>query len=206
MDLIEFEHPIARDLVTRLRCKDFPPSRFRAYTQRLGCLLAVEATRNLPTTPVEVETPLETTFGEVLKRPPVLLPVLRAGLGLLQPFTDILPDSPVAFAGLRRDEGTGVAQWQYQCIPNIAGRTVIVLDPMLATGGTAASVVGYLMDRKAESVILVTVIAAPEGIANLRQFTELTLITANVDRELDENWFIRPGIGDYGERLFSGGS
>ena len=206
MDLIEFEHPIARDLVTRLRCKDFPPSRFRAYTQRLASMLAVEATRNLQTVPVEVETPLELTFGEVLKRPPVLLPVLRAGLGLLQPFMDLLPDSPVAFVALRRDEATGIAQWQYQFIPNVAGRTVIVLDPMLATGGTAAEVVSFLMERKVESIIMVCVIAAPEGIARLREFSELTLITANVDRELDENWFIRPGMGDYGERLFSGGS
>ncbi len=206
MDLIEFEHPIARDLVTRLRCKDFPPSRFRAYTQRLASMLAVEATRNLQTVPVEVDTPLELTFGEVLKRPPVLLPVLRAGLGLLQPFMDLLPDSPVAFVALRRDEATGIAQWQYQFIPNVAGRTVIVLDPMLATGGTAAEVVSFLMERKVESIIMVCVIAAPEGIARLREFSELTLITANVDRELDENWFIRPGMGDYGERLFSGGS
>lgn len=206
MNLIEFEHPIARDLVTRLRCKDFPPSRFRAYTQRLACLLAVEATRNLPTAPVEVETPLEFTYGEVIRRPPILLPILRAGLGLLQPFMDLLPDSPVAFAGLRRDETTARAQWQYNFIPNVSGRTVIILDPMLATGGTASEVLEYLMERKAESAILVTVIAAPEGIARLRDFQELTLITANVDRELDENWFIRPGMGDYGERLFSGGS
>jgi uracil phosphoribosyltransferase len=206
MELIEFEHPIARDLVTRLRCKDFPPSRFRAFTERLGCLLAVEATRNLPTTPVEVETPLELTLGEVLKRPPVLLPVLRAGLGMLPPFMNLLPDSPVAFAALKRNEETALAQWQYHSIPNLSGRTVIVLDPMLATGGTAVEVVRYLLDRKAGTVILVTVVAAPEGIARLKEFTELTVITANVDRELDENWFIRPGLGDFGDRLFSGGS
>jgi len=109
MNHIELEHPIARDLVTRLRCKDFPPSRVRACTRRLAYLLAVEATRNLPTAPVEVETPLEFTYGEVIRKPPVLLPVLRAGLGLLQPFVDLLPDSPVAFAGLRRDEATGRA-------------------------------------------------------------------------------------------------
>ena len=202
MELIEFEHPVARDFVTRLRRKDAPPVRFRAYSNRLAYLLAVEATRNLRTIPAEVVTPLETTLGEVLVNPPVIVPVLRAGLGILDAFQDLLPDSPVAFIGISRDESTAEPKWHYSSIPNVSGRDVLLLDPMLATGGTAASVIDHLFSRNAAGVTLISVVAAPEGIARLSRFDNLTIITVCVDRELDSNWFIRPGLGDYGDRLF----
>jgi len=203
MEIIEFEHPVARDFVTRLRRKDAPPARFRAYSNRLAYLLAVEATRDLSTVPAEVVTPLETTLGEVLIDPPVIIPILRAGLGLLDAFQDLLPESPVAFIGISRNESTAEPDWHYAAIPNVAGRKVIILDPMLATGGTAGSVIEYLFRKKASEIILVSVVAAPEGIARLAGFDNLTIITVCVDRELDSNWFIRPGLGDYGDRLFS---
>ncbi len=205
MEMIEFEHPVARDFVTRLRRKDAPPVRFRAYANRLAYLLAVEATRDLRTIPAQVETPLETTLGEVLIDPPVIVPVLRAGLGILEPFQDLLPDSPVAFIGMSRNETTAEPVWHYSSIPNVAGKKVIVLDPMLATGGTASVVIEYLFDKNAAEVILVSVVAAPEGIAKLSVFENLTVITVCVDRELDSNWFIRPGLGDFGDRLYSKG-
>lgn len=205
MEIIEFEHPVARDFVTRLRRKDAPPSRFRAYSNRLAYLLAVEATRDLTTIPAKVTTPMEETLGEVLENPPVIVPILRAGLGILDAFQDLLPDSPVAFIGISRNENTAEPCWHYSSIPNVAGRKVLVLDPMLATGGTASSVIEYLFKMKASEVILVTVVAAPEGIARLKGFDNLTIITVCVDRELDNNWYIRPGLGDYGDRLFSGG-
>lgn len=205
MEMIEFEHPVARDFVTRLRRNDLSPQLFRAYSTRLGYLLAVEATRDLQTEPVEVCTPLEKTYGEIISSPPVIVPVLRAGLGLLGPFQDILPDSPVAFAGVTRDEKTARPDWQYRAFPNVSGRKIILLDPMLATGGTAESVVEYLFENKASEVILVSVVAAPEGVARLRRFDDLTVIAVCVDRELDSSWFIRPGLGDYGDRLFSEG-
>ena len=205
MEMIEFEHPVARDFVTRLRRKDAPPVRFRAYANRLAYLLAVEATRDLRTIPAQVETPLETTLGEVLIDPPVIVPVLRAGLGILEAFQDLLPDSPVAFIGMSRDESTAEPVWHYSSIPNVAGKKVIVLDPMLATGGTASAVLEYLFEKKASEVILVSVVAAPEGIAKLSIFENLTVITVCVDRELDANWFIRPGLGDFGDRLYSNG-
>ncbi len=206
MEIIEFEHPVARDFVTRLRRVDAPPARFRAYSARLAYLLAVEATRDLKTVPAEVVTPLETTLGEVLVDPPVIVPILRAGLGILDAFQDLLPDSPVAFIGISRDEKTAEPDWHYTAIPNVAGRKVIILDPMLATGGTAGSVIKYLFSKKASEIILVSVVAAPEGIARLQEFDNLTIITVCVDRELDANWFIRPGLGDYGDRLFSDNS
>ena len=205
MEMIEFEHPIARDFVTRLRRKDAPPVRFRAYADRLAYLLAVEATRDLRTVPAQVETPLESTLGEVLIDPPVIVPVLRAGLGILKAFQDLLPDSPVAFIGMSRNETTAEPIWHYSSIPNVAGKKVIVLDPMLATGGTASAVIEYLFEKKASDVILVSVVAAPEGIARLSVFENLTVITVCVDRELDSNWFIRPGLGDFGDRLYSNG-
>ncbi|PIE52366.1 uracil phosphoribosyltransferase [Candidatus Fermentibacteria bacterium] len=206
MEIIEFEHPVARDFVTRLRRKDASPAGFRAYSNRLGYLLAVEATRDLTTVPAQVSTPLEETLGEVVENPPVIIPVLRAGLGILDAFQNLLPDSPVAFIGINRDESTAEPVWHYTSIPNVAGRKVIVLDPMLATGGTARSVVEYLFDKRASEVILVSVVAAPEGIARLKDFDNLTVITVCVDRELDASWYIRPGLGDYGDRLFSGGN
>lgn len=203
MEIIEFEHPVARDFVTRLRRKDASPARFRAYSNRLAYLLAVEATRDLKTVPAEVNTPLETTLGEVLVNPPVIVPVLRAGLGILDAFQDLLPDSPVAFIGITRNEKTAEPEWHYSAIPNVAGKKVIVLDPMLATGGTARSVIEHLFGKMATEIILVSVVAAPEGIARLQEFDNLTIITVCVDRELDSSWFIRPGLGDYGDRLFS---
>lgn len=203
MEIIEFEHPVARDFVTRLRRKDAPPAAFRAYSNRLAYLLAVEATRDLVTVPAEVLTPLEATLGEILVNPPVIIPILRAGLGLLDAFQDLLPESPVAFIGITRNENTAEPDWHYTSIPNVAGRKVILLDPMLATGGTAASVIEYLLLKKASHVTLVSVVAAPEGIAKLAAYDNLTIITVCVDRELDSNWYIRPGLGDYGDRLFS---
>lgn len=205
MEMIEFEHPIARDFVTRLRRKNLPPVKFRAYSKRLAYLLAVEATRDLITMPAQVTTPLEDTLGEVLVDPPVIVPILRAGLGMLDAFQDLLPDSSVAFIGMKRDEVTAKPVKHYSSIPNVTGKKVIILDPMLATGGTAASVIENLFQRKASEIILVSVVAAPEGVARLKSFDNLTVITVCVDRELDSNWYIRPGLGDYGDRLFSDG-
>ena len=205
MEMIEFEHPIARDFVTRLRRKNLPPVKFRAYSKRLAYLLAVEATRDLITVPAKVTTPLEDTLGEVLIDPPVIVPILRAGLGMLDAFQDLLPDSSVAFIGMKRDETTAKAVKHYSSIPNVSGKRVIILDPMLATGGTAASVIESLFKKKASEIILVCVVAAPEGVARLKSFDNLRVITVCVDRELDSNWYIRPGLGDFGDRLFSDG-
>jgi len=206
METIEFEHPVARDILTSLRSRFTRPDQFRKQAFRLGMMLAVEATRNLQTSPVEIETPMEKTLGEKCVTFPVLIPVLRAGLSLLAPFQELLPDSPVAFVAMQRDEKTGKARWLYDSINNLQGRDVLLLDPMLATGGTAAGVIDYIIERGADEITLVSVVAAPEGIHRLREYSNLTIITASVDRELDENWFILPGLGDYGDRLFQGGS
>jgi len=202
METIEFEHPVARDILTRLRNRGTGPDEFRRQAHRLGLMLAMEATRNLSTRPVSIESPMEETLGEVCTDLPVLLPVLRAGLGLLAPFQEFLPDSPVAFVALRRNEEDGKAKWLYDSVQNLRGRDVILLDPMLATGGTVASVMEFLQEKGVGQMILVSVVAAPEGVERLRSFKDLTIITAAMDRELDERWFILPGLGDFGDRLF----
>ena len=202
METIEFEHPVARSLLTRLRDRNTGSEEFCRLAVRLGYMLAVEATRNLGTMPLQVETPMETTLGEICAEVPVLMPVLRAGLGILPPFRELLPDSPVAFVGIRRDESTAEPEWLYDSIPDLSGRHVIVLDPMLATAGTASAVIEHLNERGASEITLVSVVAAPEGIHRLGGYDNLTVITVSVDRELDERWFILPGLGDFGDRLF----
>lgn len=204
METIEFEHPVARSILTRLRNRNTTSEEFNRLTYRLGFMLAVEATRNMGTLPLPVETPMEKTFGEKCTEYPVLLPVMRAGLGLLAPFQELLPESPVAFIAMKRDENTGEAEWLYDSVQNLSGRDLIILDPMLATAGTALNVIDYVLEKGAKKVILISVIASPEGISMLRKYSDLTFITVSVDRELDKNWFILPGLGDFGDRLFQG--
>ena len=204
METIEFEHPVARSILTKLRERSTPPDEYRKLTNRLGFMLAVEATRNLGTLPLTVETPMENTLGEECAEYPMLIPVMRAGLGLLAPFQELLPESPVAFIAMKRDEKTGKADWLYDSITIIQGRDLIILDPMLATAGTARSVIDYVLAKGAENITMVSIVASPEGIYRLRDYDNLTFITVSVDRELDENWFILPGLGDFGDRLYKG--
>jgi len=203
METIEFEHPLARSILTRMRDRDTGPDEFRRLAHRMGFMLAVEATRNIRTAPMHVETPMEPTLGETTVDSPVIMPVLRAGLGILAPFQELLPDSKVAFVALRRDEDTGRPDWLYDSVPDLAGSQVIVLDPMLATAGTASAVLDYLADAGVRETTLVSVVAAPEGIHRLGAYENLTVITVSVDRELDGRWFILPGLGDFGDRLYN---
>lgn len=202
MELIEFEHPVARDIMTRLRNRSITKARFNTLSNRLSYLLAVEATRNLSTVPVEVDTPLEKTWGELCENIPVIIAVLRAGLGILKGFNDFLPEAPVGFLGVRRDEKTAEASMYYNSLPDMRGRSAFLLDPMLATGGTAELAIKYLRDNGCGEIVLISVVAVHEGISRLKSFKNLTIITASVDRELDQNWYIRPGLGDYGQRLY----
>lgn len=204
MEIIEFEHPVARDILTSLRDRRTCSEEFRYLTYRISLLLAVESTRNIPTLPVSVETPLEVTFGEKCDKCPAIIPILRAGLGMLGAFQDMLPSAHVSFVALRRDEKDAKADWLYDSVQNLNGRDVLILDPMLATGGTASRVIQYAIDAGAGNISLVSIVASPEGVERLKKFEELRVITASVDRQLDENWYIRPGLGDFGDRLYSG--
>jgi uracil phosphoribosyltransferase len=201
------DHPIVAAKLTALRDIGTDTPTFRRLVDDLVTLLAYEATRDVPVETVTVTTPLTTTQGvRLTSPPPLVVPVLRAGVGMLDGLTRLLPDAEVGFAGLVRDEETAEASWYADRLPqSAAGRAVVVLDPMLATGGTLVSVVSTLLERGAESVTCVCLLASPEGIARLdSEFPDdrVLLVLASVDERLDERAYIVPGLGDAGDRLF----
>ncbi|MEZ5273325.1 MAG: uracil phosphoribosyltransferase [Ilumatobacteraceae bacterium] len=199
------DHPLIADSLTRVRAKETPNALFRQELERIGTLLIAEATKGLPTGSVSVETPLTTTLGRQLSSQPVVVPVLRAGLGFLHAAQDLLPNADVGFIGVARDEETHQPKPYVNKLPeSLAGRQVIVLDPMLATGGSLAHTCHLLLERGATgTIIVVCVLAAPEGIELLRnEGLELAVYTAALDERLNEQAFIVPGLGDAGDRQF----
>jgi uracil phosphoribosyltransferase len=201
------DHPIVAAKLTALRDVSTDTPTFRRLVDDLVTLLAYEATREVPVEVVTVETPLTATTGVRLSSPPPLVvPVLRAGVGMLDGMIRLLPDAEVGFAGLVRDEETAEASWYADRLPHdAAGRWVVVLDPMLATGGTLVAVVTSLLERGAQSVTCVCLLASPEGVARLdNEFPDdrVQLVVAAVDDKLDDRAYIVPGLGDAGDRLF----
>lgn len=205
MKTVVLDHPLAAHKLTLLRDRKTPVSLFRILTEELGLLLAVESTRSLPVVPVAVETPLERTHGEALPPlDPVLVPVLRAGLGLLGPFLQLLPTAKVGHLGLYRDHDSLVPVPYYRNFPPLLeSRPVFILDPMLATGGSASEAVRQLKEAGAKRITLASVLATPEGLGRLdADHPDLTVVTAAVDRQLNEKGYILPGLGDAGDRTF----
>ncbi len=204
MPLHVLDHPLASHLVAQLRDRTTKPATFRTLAHQLTLLLAVEATRDLETENREIATPLESTRARVLGRQPlVVVPVLRAGLGMVQPFTDLFPDVSVGYVGLERDHETARARSYYCKLPPVAGRHVFVIDPMLATGGSAAQAIGVVREHGATDVRLVSIVSAPEGVAEVERRHPGTVIhTAALDRGLNDRKYIVPGLGDFGDRLY----
>ena len=205
MELRVLEHPLMLHKLTLLRDRKTPGALFRALVEEIGLLLAVEATRSLDTDAVAVETPLERTQGRRLQPlDPVLVPVLRAGLGLLPAFQTLLPTAKVGHLGLYRDHDSLVPVPYYRNFPPLLEeRPVFVLDPMLATGGSASEAVRQLKAAGARKITLVSVLAAPEGIERLRaDHPDLAVVTGAVDRQLNDRGYILPGLGDAGDRIF----
>jgi uracil phosphoribosyltransferase len=197
------EHPLAGALLTQLRDVDTGPSRYRALTRRLGALLVIEATKDLSTEPHKVDTPLEPFEGTKLARGLVAIPVLRAGLGLLDAVTDLYPDAVVGYLGMERDEVTHLPRDYYAKIPPLQGRRALVLDPMLATGGSGSAAVAYVKAAGATDIGFVCVVAAPEGLARMQaDHPDVPIVAAALDRELNEHAYIVPGLGDFGDRLY----
>jgi uracil phosphoribosyltransferase len=204
------DHPLVTHKLTLLRDERSDTATFRALADELVTLLAYEATREVRTTEVAVTTPVGTAIGAKLAEPkPLIVPVLRAGIGMLDGMTRLLPMASVGFVGMVRDEESLVASTYANRLPSdLTGRDTFVLDPMLATGGTLVTVIGLLAARGAASVTAICLLASPEGLARVEEaFPEgatpsVRVVTGAVDERLNNKGYIVPGLGDAGDRLF----
>ncbi|GAA4407232.1 uracil phosphoribosyltransferase [Tsukamurella soli] len=198
------DHPLAAVRLTALRDGSSDNARFRAALKELTQMLIYEAMRTARVSTVPVTTPLETTDGYRLAAPPLLVPVLRAGLGMVDQAHAMIPESQVGFVGMGRNEETHIPEPYFESLPaDVSDRPVFVLDPMLATGGSMVQALQLLAQRGATDVTAVCVVAAPEGVAALADSGyPVRLVTAAVDRGLNENAYIVPGLGDAGDRQF----
>jgi uracil phosphoribosyltransferase len=203
MPVTVLEHALGAYLLSQLRDATTPPDRFRILTRALTQILVVEATRRLPTRAITVRTPLEETPGVALACEMVAVPVLRAGLGMLEAVLELLPECSVGYVGLERDETTAIATSYYCKLPTMEGKTALLLDPMLATGGSAAWAANQLYSAGAADMLLLCIVAAPQGVARLvESFPTLHIVTASLDRDLSDRKYILPGLGDFGDRLY----
>jgi uracil phosphoribosyltransferase len=203
MALFVVDHPLARHLLTQLRDRTTPPPLFRTIAKRLTIALVLEAVRGLPTVEVEVETPLAPTRGWAISPDLVAVPILRAGLGMLEAVTELFPEVSVGYIGLERDEATFQPTSYYAKMPPVEGRHVLLLDPMLATGGSAVAAAASIAERRPAEIRFVCVVAAPEGVARMeREHPAVPIFTAALDERLNEYAYIVPGLGDFGDRLF----
>ena len=204
MDPIVVEHPVLADRLTVLRDRDTPHGAFRRALHEAAAIVAIEATRDLPAEELTVQTPLEPTGGRRLGGDVAVVPVLRAGLAMVEGFLSLLPDARVGHLGLQRDEETLIPRGYFERLPeNLGAAHVFMLDPMLATGGSAVHALDRLKDVGAREVRLICLVCAPEGIRAVQaRHPDVAIWTAAVDRCLDDNGYIRPGLGDAGDRVF----
>lgn len=203
MALTVIQHPLVTHVLTHLRDKTTKPALFRTLSHQITLLLALEATRDLATEDKPIDTPLEPTTGRVLAKPLAIVPILRAGLGMVEPFLDLFPDVSVGYVGLERDHVTAVAHSYYCKLPPLKDRRVLVVDPMLATGGSAAQALDVVKTAGAKDLALVCIVSAPEGVALVEErHPDVPIFTAALDRELNAQKYILPGLGDFGDRLY----
>jgi uracil phosphoribosyltransferase len=196
------DNPLVKRDVALLRDVRTTPDRFRAAMQRIGTVIAVEAAQNLTLRTTRVHTPLEETDGYEMAHDVVLLPVLRAGVSLVEPFSALMPEAKIAYIGLIRDEGTLSTREYYYNVPTLNPNSVVyILDPMLATGGSICATIQRITSVGARNIVVVAVIAAPEGVKRVETaYPDVPIITAALDRCLNEHGFIMPGLGDAGDR------
>ena len=192
------------DALVALRDKETPPDAFRRLATRISVLLAAEALRAVPTASVTVETPIGPAGGRRVSGDVVVVPVLRAGLGMLDAVLDLVPSARVGYIGLQRDERTAVASQYYSKLPNRLDRSyVLMIDPMLATGGSASAALDLLHRAGATDIRIVCIVAAPEGVACVeRDHPKVMIYTPVVDERLNAQKYIVPGLGDFGDRLY----
>jgi uracil phosphoribosyltransferase len=205
VETILVNHPVCTDALAQIRDRNTPNALFRQNLERIGGLLIAEATKTLPTVDGTVETPLTTASARRIAVQPVVVPILRAGLGFVGPAQDLLPNADIGFIGMARNEETHQPEPYVNKLPeSLAGRPVIVLDPMVATGGSLVHTIRLLLERDApEPITVVCALAAPEGIATLDAAgLSIRLFTAAIDDHLNDDAFIVPGLGDAGDRQF----
>jgi uracil phosphoribosyltransferase len=201
------DHPLVTHKLSVLRDKGTPSPTFRELARELVTLLAYEATRQVRTTEIEVVTPITTTTGLAIADPkPLVVPILRAGLGMLDGFVALVPTAEVGFLGMARNEETLQPTTYAERLPeHLEGRQCFILDPMLATGGSLSAAIRFLVDRGASDVTAICLIAAPEGVAAVERETEgldVTIVVGALDERLNEVGYIVPGLGDAGDRLY----
>ena len=203
MKLIELDHPLKNHYLTILRDKNTDFDTFRISASKLSYLLAVESTKHLSLIEKEIETPLVKTKGFQIENNSVAISVLRAGLGLVDGVKELIPNVSFGYIGIQRNEDTAEPENYYEKLPDIKDKNVFILEPMLATGGSLSFAIETVKKYKPKNIHALTVIAAPEGIDLIKNnHSDITLITASIDEKLNENWYIVPGLGDMGDRLF----
>jgi uracil phosphoribosyltransferase len=202
LNLTVIDHPLTRHYLTLLRDRRTSSEEFRAAARRLTYTLIHEATARAPLTQIDIETPLEPTAG--YRMPGVVaIAVLRSGLGMLDAVIDLIPGVKVGFAGLQRDEETALPMEYYFKLPDLSGSVVLILEPMLATGGSLSWAVAKAKSSGARDITALCVVAAPEGVRRMYQdHPDVRIVAAALDRELNTHFYIQPGLGDMGDRLF----
>jgi len=197
------DHPLADHYLSTLRDRRTQPQIFRQTAQRLAYLLVAEATADMETVEVDVETPLEGTTVARLAKPIVVVAVFRAGLGLLDAALELIPDARIGYAGVQRDEETAEPLEYYTKFPPMTDARVLILEPMLATGGSLSWAVDKVKEKGARDITALCVVSAPVGVERMESdHPDVSVISAALDRDLDHNFYIRPGLGDMGDRLF----
>ncbi len=203
MELIELNHPLKEHYLTILRDKNTDFDTFRISASKLSYLLAVESTKHLSLKVKEVETPLIKTKGSEIENNSVAISVLRAGLGLVDGVKELIPNVSFGYIGVQRNEETAEPENYYEKLPDLKDKNVFILEPMLATGGSLSFAIETVKKYKPKNIHALTVISSPEGIDLIKKnHSDVTLITASIDEKLNENWYIVPGLGDMGDRLF----
>ena len=202
MNLTVIDHPLARHYLTVLRNKDTEPEQFRSAARGLTYSLVLEATKRLPIETVEIESPMERTTGYEIADV-VAVAVLRAGLGMLDAVLEMIPNCTVGFAGVQRDEETATPQEYYARLPDLSGASVLILEPMLATGGSLSWAADRVKSSGATDITALCVVTAPDGVRRMYEdHPDVHIVAAAHDRELNDQFYIVPGLGDMGDRLF----
>ncbi len=203
MALHVLTHPLVDHILTLLRDERTDAAQFRILSRQVTVLLAVEATRDFPTCEVEIRTPMESTRGRRIDTPVVVVAIVRAGISMVDAIVDLIPSVSVGFIGMERDEETAEARSYYCKLPPLQAHRILVVDPMLATGGSAEHVIHEIYARQAEEVSFLNIVASPEGVERLlSKFPKLKIFTAALDRGLNDRKYILPGLGDFGDRLY----